>query len=82
MLMRDFKSDYDIEAAKLDKAVKSCKEKLNIITSAFYFDEAYNGQAAEIVFQSGKKGLIKLVNGKPRLFVEAEDVEEIVNKLC
>ena len=82
MLMRDFKNDYELEAARLYAAVKTCKEKLDITTSAFYFDEAYNGQAAEIVFQSGKKGLIKLVNGKPRLFVEAEDVEEIVNKLC
>ena len=82
MLSRDFRSDYDLETAKLRKAVESCKEKLNITTSAFYFDEAYNGQAAEIVFDSGESGLIKLINGKARLFVKPDMVEEVANKLC
>lgn len=77
-----FKKDYEVETKKLDAAVRLCKSKLGITSAAFNFGEDYNGQAVEIVFKSGESGFIKLINGKARLFVKPDMVEEVANKLC
>lgn len=81
-MQEKFKKDYELETKKLEAAVRICREKLGITGAAFSFDEKYNGQAAELVFESGENGLIKLIDGKARLFVKPDMVEEVANKLC